>query len=242
MEKQDKFNQPSVNEPMKQSVEQPTADTDSKSAPDETEDAEEDAEIIWDPKRPGCLDLKYYRKYWQDTASVFLIGFGLIFIIANLIIDLIIGKSYRTSIQDGIHVMSVIIPAATLMLMCRSAFRFRKAETLVLRWLQSAYTIICLSCILGKLLFTFNYGIMSAESGKIDLGVFFVALCTIISISSGILYSFSVLLEYSFVDKELWDAFPTVLTNRSCAICWTALGIMTLPIIVHIVLTIIAFG
>lgn len=242
MEEQDKFNQPSENEPMKQSIEQqqPAADTDSKS----TASTADDSGIVWDPKRPGCPDLKYYRKYWRDTALAFLIGFGLIFIIANLIIDLIVGKSYRTSIQDGIHVMSVIIPAATLMLMCRSAFRFRKAETLALRWLQSAYTIICLSCILGKLLFTFNYGIMSAESGKIDfdLGVFFVALGTIISISYGILYSFCVLLEYSFVDKELWDAFPTVLTNRSCAICWTALGIMTLPIIVHIVLTIIAFG
>ena len=247
MEEQDKFNQASENEPIKQSIEQPTADTDSKPNMDATAQSTsvqtDDSCIVWDPKRPGCLDLKYYRKYWRDIASVCLIGFGLIFIIAKLIIDLTVGKFDRTSIQEGIHVISVITPAATLMLMSRRSFRFRRPEALVLRSLQSAYTIICLSCIIGILLFRFKYGIMSAESCKIDLGQFFFVLCIIITISSGILYSFCELFVILLEAQEDLNAIPTGSSKLDTGfrIC-LPIGIMILPIIVHIVLTIIAFG
>ncbi len=263
MEEQDKFNQPSGNEPMKQSFEQPTdtdcestADETTQSTPDETEDAEVDAEIIWDSKRPGCLDLKYYRKYWQDTVSVAIFGFFLFFMIIGNIGYFIEEGFDRGAMLVWIRVMSVILPLAVLMQMTRNAFRRRKPEALFLRVAQSVYTVLFFSTVFGMMLYHFKDEVVSAESGKLDFGLFAIEYSKTASCITSLLYqtifwlffivaSVGGLLECTHMctDKELKSVFPSDnYMDTSKRGFWTVIGIMSLPIIVHIVLTIIAFG
>lgn len=255
---------------MKQSIEQPTetdsestADETPQSTSDETEDSEEDSEIVWDPKRPGCLDLKYYRKYWQDTVSVAIFGLFLFIMIIESIVDSIVDfiefieEGFdRSTILVWIRVMSVILPLAVLMQMTRNAFRRRKPEALFLRVAQSVYTVLCFSFFFGMMLYHFKDEVISAEAGKFDFyGLFAIeysktALCITSLLYQTIFWLFFIvqsvcgLLESidMCTDKELKSVFSSGnYMDTSQRVFWTVIGIMTLPIIVHIVFTIIAF-
>ncbi len=259
MEEQDKFNQPNVNEPIKQSVEQqqPAADVDGKSTVDataqSTSDETEDAEIVEDPKRPECPSTKYYREYWIDPASVLLIVLSLIAIISNLLIDITEGNFDRASILACIFAISIIIPSVILMLMTRSAFRWRKPEALFLRVSQSVYTLLVFSCWLGRVLAGLKDDVISAESGKFDFyGLFAIEYSKAASYITSILYQTIVLLAfvgislgglYACTDKELKRVFPSdKYMNTSQRGFWTVIGIMSLPIVVFIMTIIIAHG
>lgn len=232
MEKQDKFNQPSVNEPMKQSVEQP--DTDSKPTIDatgqSTSDETDDSGIFWDPKRPGCPDLKYYKGYWSIGLYTALIILGCIVVFWSQIFEgFHEGFSGNTSESGSsseaiflcLFLLTIILPPTILSLMTRSAFRWRKPNAVFLYRSQAIWNLVLLSGLLFLFIPAFSKGVIPNATGHFDcylftidcnkyldmalgIGLWFVGLLWTV----GAIYMNASRLVESATNKSLLKLFP----------------------------------
>ena len=255
MEEQDKFNQPNENEPHKQPIEQPqlTADTQQPTVDattQSTSDETVDSDIVWDPKRPGCPDLKYYKRYWSVGlyTALLILGILLYCLLQYNFGGLNLGGSFESG-DPAIMTfdilcftmlgLSLILPPAILSLKTSSAFRWRKPNAVSLYRSQVIWNLILLSGLLFLSIPAFSKYIIPEATGHFDCYLFTIDCNRYLDMALGIglwlllilflvgdIYNQAARLVDSETDKDLIKLFRN---RKSHTLSLSSLFFLILP-------------